>query len=369
MALSLQSFNQLVQNAAAQAQGACSQLIDLTVGSVIRSLLEADASIGIWMEWLILQVLATTRLATSTGSDVDSFVGDYTLRRLSGVAASGNVTLNRFSPSGTALVPPGALVTTSDLSQTYVVQTDTTNAFWNIGLGGYLIPDQTSSIIVPVQDTVAGTRGNAQAGTISLLGSGIAGVDTVTNVLAFSNGADVESDAQVKVRFANYIASLSKATLLAIAYAISQVQQGLSWFINENFPSIGHFTVTVDDGTGNPPAALLSLVYSAIDQVRPIGSTFAVIGPTVTIINITATISALPHITQPSLFGPIINALDVYLNTLPIGTSVSFTGVIVTMYGATAGIANITNLLLNGSPTDIAVGPSGVAKAGTVVLT
>lgn len=369
MALSLQSFTQMVQNSAAAAQGACAQLLDLTVGSVIRSLLEANASIGLWMQWLILQVLAATRLSTSTGPDVDSFVGDYTLTRLPGVAASGAVTLSRFSAVGTALVAPGVLVTTSDLSQSFVIGVDTTNPEWNPQLGGYLIPDGIVTVTVPVQAATVGISGNVQPGTITLLGSAIPGVDSVSNALAFSNGADVESDAELKARFANYIASLSKATLLAIAYAISQVQQGLSWYINENFPRIGSFTVTVDDGSGNPPSSLLSLIYTAIDQVRPIGSTFSVIGPQITIINITATIAALPNISQPTLFSPIITALDTYMDTLPIGSDVSYTRVITVIYAAVSGIANVTALTLNGGTNDIAIGPSGVAKAGTVVLT
>jgi uncharacterized phage protein gp47/JayE len=369
LAISLQSFNQMVQNSAAAAQGACAQLIDLTVGSVIRSLLEANASIGLWMQWLILQVLAATRLATSSGLDVDSFVGDYTMRRLPGVAASGVVTLSRFSATATAVVLPGVLVTTSDFSATFVVTKDASNPYWSPNVSGYLLPASTVSITVPVQASLVGTGGNVQQGTISLLGSAVPGVDTVSNALAFSNGADVESDIALRFRFANYIASLSKATLLAIAYAISQVQQGLSWYINENFPSVGRFTITVDDGSGNPPVALLSLVYSAVDQVRPIGSVFSVAGPTVSTVDITATISVLPNVNQPSLFGPIITAVETYLDTLPIGTSVSFSRIITVIFGAVPGISNVTNLLLNGSPSDIAIGPSGVAKAGTVVLT
>jgi uncharacterized phage protein gp47/JayE len=368
LALSLQSFTQMVRNSAAATQGSCAQLLDLTIGSVLRALLEANASIGLWMQWLILQVLASTRLATSTDTAVDSFIADYTLQRLPGVAASGEVTLSRFSATGTALVLPGVQVTTSDLSQSFAVTTDLTNPDWNAALGGYLLIDGEAAITVPVQATAVGIAGNVQVGTLSLLGSAVPGIDTVTNALAFSNGADTESDTQVKLRFANYIASLSKATLLAIAYAISQVQQGLSWFIDENQPTVGHFSVTVDDGTGNPPAALLSLIFTAIDQVRPIGSTFSVAGPVIIVINVTATIIASPNINQPSLFVPIKSALDDYLDTLPIGVDVSYTRLITVIYGAVSGISNVTNLLINGSNSDIAIGPSGVAKAGTVVL-
>jgi uncharacterized phage protein gp47/JayE len=369
LALSLQSFSQMLRNSAAAAQGSCAQLLDLTTGSVIRALLEANASLGLWMQWLILQVLATTRLSTSTGVDVDSFVGDYTLQRLPGVAASGTVILSRFSAVGSSLVTPGVTVTTSDLSQSFAVTADTSDSNWNIALGGYLVSDGVPSITVPVQAVTVGSGGNVQVSTITLLGTGVPGIDTVANPVAFSNGADVESDSQLKARFANYIASLSKATLLAIAYAISQVQQGLSWFINENFPSVGHFSVTVDDGTGDPPDTLLSLVYAAIDQVRPIGSTFSVTGPGIVVIDISASIIAAPNVNQPSLFGPIISALDAYLDTLPIGTDVSYSRIITVIYAAVTGIQNVTNLQINGATSDIAIGPSGVAKAGTVVLT
>ena len=74
MQLSLQNFSTLVDSMASTVQGACSSLIDLTVGSVTRAILEASASVGLWLQYLILQVLTMTRLATSIGSDADSWV-------------------------------------------------------------------------------------------------------------------------------------------------------------------------------------------------------------------------------------------------------------------------------------------------------
>jgi hypothetical protein len=89
----------------------------------------------------------------------------------------------------------------------------------------------------------------------------------------------------------------------------------------------------------------------------------------VTIINIAATIVAANNINQPSLFGPIITALETYIDGLPIGTDISYTRIITIIYGSVSGIANVTQLLINGASGDIAIGPSGVAKAGSVVLT
>src|SRR5271165_5580926 len=97
MQLQLQSFNTLVQNMAATVQAAATGLIDLTVGSTLRATLEASASIALWMHWLILLLLQTTRAATSTNSDLDTWMADFSLLRLAASFAVGTVTFARFT--------------------------------------------------------------------------------------------------------------------------------------------------------------------------------------------------------------------------------------------------------------------------------
>ena len=128
MQLSLRTFNTLVQSMAAAVEASATQLLDLTVGSTLRAVLEANASIGLWMQWLILQVLRTTRAATSSGADLDSWMADLTLTRLPAVAATGIVTFSRFTPGMSALIPAGALVRTADGTQTFAVSADTSQA-------------------------------------------------------------------------------------------------------------------------------------------------------------------------------------------------------------------------------------------------
>jgi uncharacterized phage protein gp47/JayE len=146
--LSLLTFTTLVENAAAAVQGACSQLLNLTVGSVLRAILEANASVALWLQWLIVSVLALCRAATSTGSNLDSWMADYYFDRLAAVAAAGPVTFARYSPTTTALIVPyfnadgstntaGAQVKTADGTQIFGVTVDTTNAAWNASQGGY----------------------------------------------------------------------------------------------------------------------------------------------------------------------------------------------------------------------------------------
>src|SRR6516165_6786759 len=139
MQLSLRTFNTLVQTMAAQVEASATQLLDLTVGSTLRAVLEANASVGLWMQWLILRVLRTTRAATSNGADLDSWMADLTLTRLPAAASTGTVTFSRFTPGVTSLITAGALVRTANGTQTFTVSVDTTHPSWSALSSGYVL--------------------------------------------------------------------------------------------------------------------------------------------------------------------------------------------------------------------------------------
>ncbi len=378
MALTLLNFQTMVNNAAAASQAACSKLLNLQVGSVTRSILEGCSSIGLWMQYLIVQVWLSQRLSTSSGPEVDSFVADFGLAREVAVSSSGLVTFSRFTSSVSALIVPyfradgtingnGVQVLTVDLSQTFGVLTDTTQPSWNAGLGGYFLPAGTPKIDVPVQALAPGSAGNVQANAISLITVGVSGIDTVTNSTLFSNGVDSESDAGLKARFAVYIATRARATLSAVQNAIQSVQQGLSFAVIENtLPNgtsrPGFFTVTVDDGTGSPPNSLISAVYAALDAVRPIGSTFTVQPPAVIVAAVNMTIAAAPGYSKSTLQGAVAAAIEAYINGLGIGVALSYTRLSALAYGV-PGVSTVSNVLLNNGTADVGGGPTQTVKA------
>jgi uncharacterized phage protein gp47/JayE len=373
MQLSLQNFSTLIQNMAASVQSAATQLLDLTVGSTLRAILEANASVALWIQWLILLVLQTTRAATSAGSDLDTWMGDFALTRLPAAAATGVVTVTRFTVIGTALVPVGSLVRTSDGTQTFSVAADTTNASWNAVQNGYVMGASAATMNVPVIATLPGSSGNVQAGSITLLASAVPGIDTVTNLSAFSNGLDAETDVAFRLRFQNYIDSRSRATAVAVGYAVNSIQQGLLYTIQENQDvygnlSMGNFVVTVDDGSGYPSTSLLSTVQTAVDAVRPVGSTFTVQAPTVTIVGVTLTLTVSGSVTSAQLAAPVSRALTLFINSLPIGASLPISRVIQLAYSASSEVANVTQVQINGQTADIAAVPNGVIKAGLITV-
>jgi uncharacterized phage protein gp47/JayE len=373
MQLSLQNFTTLMQNMAAAVQSAANQLLDLTVGSTLRAILEANASLGLWMQWLILSVLQTTRAATSAGSDLDSWMADFGLTRLPAVAATGIVTFTRFTVLGTALVPVGSLVRTSDGTQTFVVSTDTANAAWNAVQNGYVMATTAATVDVPVVAQVAGSGGNVQAGAITLLASAIPGVDAVGNAAAFVNGLDAETDSALRIRFQNYIDSRSRATPLAVGYAVTSIQQGLLYAIQENenpagSEQMGCFVVTVDDGSGYPPTTLLSTVQAAVDAVRPVGSIFTIQPPAVTDVNVALTLTISGSTTSARLAPSVSTTLTSFIDSLPIGASLPISRISQLAYSVSSAVTNVTEVQLNGGTQDIVPPINGVVKVGLITV-
>jgi uncharacterized phage protein gp47/JayE len=373
MQLSLRNFSTLVQSMAATVESSTTQLLDLSVGSTLRAVLEANASLGLWLQWLILQVLRTTRAATSTGADLDSWMDDLTLTRLPAAAATGTVTFSRFAPGVSAFIPVGALVRSADGAQTFAVLADTARSYWSAESNGYVVPAGIAALDVPVMAVAAGSGGNVQADTITLLASALPGIDSVSNASAWQNGIDAESDDAFRGRFRNFIASSSRATPLAIGYAISSIQQGLNYAIQENTDPAGQaragsFVVTVDDGSGSPSTALLSTIQLAIDAVRPVGSVFTIRPPTVHSCDVSLTIAVTAGTSKAPIQALVGDAIRSYINGLQIGVDLPLSRLTQVAYAASAAVINVSEVRVDGATNDIAASATGVVKAGIVAV-
>jgi len=371
--LQTQDWVTLVRNQVSAIQGYAKVLVDLTVGSVLRAVVEANAAVVIWLEGLLLQVLAITRAATSSGADLDSWVADFGVTRLPAVAATGIVTFSRFTTTQQVLVPVGATVQTADGTQQFTVTIDTTNPAYNAGLGGYVIAAGVGNVTVPVQALTAGAAGNAVAGSVSVIAGAISGVDTVTNTAAFTNGTDAESDTALRTRFIAYVGSLSKATKNAVAYAITSLKQGLVASIVENrtyagATQYGYFYVVVDDGTGSPSSTLLANVANAIDAVRPLTSTFGVFAPVVVNASVAMTISTDAGADHAATALVVKNALTSYINALPLGTTLPFSRLAQVAYDASPSVTNVTGVTLNSGTADLTATSQQVIKATSVTV-
>lgn len=373
MAITFKDFNTLVSDQVASLQAGAKTLLDFTIGSVIRSILEANASVVLWIQSLLANLLQSMRASTATGADLDSWMADYGVTRLAAIAAVGQVTFSRFTSTQQAVVPVGAVVQTADGSQKFTVTLDTSNTAYSAALGGYVIAAGVPSVNVPVQAQTPGSAANLVIGGISTISGSIVGVDTVSNAAAFANGQDAETDAALRVRFVAYVASLSKATKGAVAFAITSVKAGLSYSLTENLTYAGtaqpaYFYVVVDDGTGVPGTTLLNNVSNAIDAVRPLTTTFSVFAPVVVGASVAMTATIASGYDAAATKALAVTALKSYINSLTIGTALSYSRLAQVAHDASPGIVNLSGITLNGGTADLAATAQQVIKWNSVVV-
>jgi uncharacterized phage protein gp47/JayE len=372
----------LLSNMAAAAQGSFGTILNFATGSIFAAINEGVASVMLWLQWLLVLLYLKIRAATATGTDLDSWMADFGVVREPAVAATGLVTFARFTSTASATVPVGATVLTGDLSQTFAVTANTTNSYYVAGSNSYLIPAGTASAALPVQAVVAGVGGNVLAGAISLSGSALAGIDTVTNAAPFTNGDAAETDPQLRSRFVTFVNTRAQATPGAIVAAIIGVQSNLIYSLFENVNSAGggqngNFVVVVDDGSGAPSSALLNAISTAIVTVRPICSTWSVVGPSVTAAAIAITITPPAGTLTSSIAGAIETAVATYVDSLPInntamGTTSAATLFLAQISGVVAGAApsgtTVTTVTINGASANLVPANMGVVRASGVTV-
>ena len=352
MSFRLLAFRDLLRMQAQTLQTSTGKVWNLSVGSTIRAVYEANAGVALWMQWLVVLVAQQTRLATSNGTDVDTFGADFAFTRLPATYAGGLAVFARATAGQAAVVPVGTTVLTADRSQAFVV----------IGTGPYPLPAAALAVTVPVQAVLPGPGGNIQGGTLGLVGSALPGIDTVSNPAGFAGGVAAESDNAFRMRFALFIDSRSRATRSAIAYAIASFRQGLTYSIQDGPPSRpGTFTVYVDDGTGHPPQSLLSSLYLAVDAIRPVGTSFAVVGPS--LLTAVVNLTVLPSLgySKATTIGPVAAALLAYVNSLALGQTLNYARVVAIALGV-PGVDNVLAISLNGGTADLGGLPGQVVR-------
>lgn len=372
MILNTKNYSTLVSDFAAAVQGSASTLLNFLVGSVLRAIGQSVASVVMWLQGLVLQLLTVTRLASSSGTDVDSFLSDFGFSRLPSVQAVGLVTFSRATPTIAASIPVGAIVASGDGSQQFAVIADPTNTAYNAGFNAYLLAVNVASVNVTVQAVNGGTGGNVSAGGISILQTGVAGVDTVTNGSPFTTGINAESDPAVKIRFVNYLASLFNASESALTFAIKSVNQNLQVQIVEQTFGSPAVLLYVDDGSGSIAGALVSAASVAANKVRAAGIIIGVLAASKLTANVSFVIATAPGYVHNTVVGQAALAVTSFINGIglndtPADSQLSYLQLASIAFGV-PGVTDVTQLLLNGGNVDLVPASGQTIKAGTVTV-
>lgn len=382
--LNTQTFGALLQSWVAAVQSTAAGLVDFAIGSILRAMGEADSLVVLWLQGLILQLLATTRAQTSAGSDLDSFIAQFAgtppnadFARLPAVAASGNLTFARVTTTQQATVPVGSTAQTQDGTQNFQVTLDTSNAAYNAGLNAYVLAAGVTSVTAPAKALAAGSAGNVVAGSITVITatSGLPGIDTVTNASPFAGGVDAELDPPLRLRFVNWFLSLASGTPLAIEDAIANIQQGATCILVENATYsgstlYGYGYVVVDDGSAAPGSSFLSACQAAVGGVRGFTTRCDVFAINKVVANWAMTIKVKSGFVGATVAANVQTAVNAMITALGQGMNLEIAAMVQAAMN-TAGVANVTlsSVQINSAATDLACTSQQRIMPGTGTVT
>lgn len=133
------------------------------------------------------------------GSDLDRFIALFGFARLQGSRATGSVTFYLTSASSIDIqIPLG--------TQAVVPATSVTPALSFFTTASAVLYANTTSVEVPVQAGEIGIASNVPSNSIATMASGFATpISSVSNTAATTGGDDIESDAELRIRFKNTI--------------------------------------------------------------------------------------------------------------------------------------------------------------------
>ena len=357
--------------------------VNLGPGSPMAALLFAVRQLSLIIQGESQTVSNFDRLVSSTGPDIDSYVKPFGFERLGGTYATQSFLTGTNSNVTTALpVPPGLVVQRVSDNTQYVLIADTNQPTWSSVLGAYQVLPGSNSFPGSYVCLTEGSVGNMPVGTPMQVFGGPgnpapAGISVITVNQAVTNGVDGETDDELIARFQIQGGFPKYATLSAILSAIASVQPGLVYQIGDhiNLDSSYHeafFTVVAN--AGNSPTAptpgLLQAIYQAVDAVRAGGVEFQVVAPTLIPVSLVAQYTTEPGVSASdgalglgNAWQALANSIGLHVDGTP--TTLSYARAISTLLGVT-GIANISNVTINGGTADI-VAPFGsqiVASSG-----
>ncbi len=353
---------------------------DTGPGSTLGMYYQAAAQAAFNEQAQVDVAYAYSRLASSSGADVDSYVAPFGYQRLPYNAATASLLFTAGSiPSAPIVIPVGAIVQRADGVQYIVVAG--TQATYSTTLGGYVLSGALS-LAASAVCLSPGSIGNTLKNTITAPYGGFGNplplaIVSVTNPDDVKDGKDAESDAALIARFQAENGIAKYATRVAIIAGITATQVGLTYQIGNRInpdgtPHPSYFCVIVNQ-SGNPsapPQTLLDAVSANVDARIAAGVDRSVVGPTLAPVSVTAVVPGASSATLAAA----TSALAAFINTIgldPTGnpTTLSYAAVAANLLANVGGL-NVTQLKMNGvAGQDVTASFASQIVTGSITLT
>lgn len=213
-------------------------------------------------------------LTTASGSDLDEVAKTVVpglLTRLPARRAIGEVVISRATDTGsTGVVNAGQIVQDATGTRFVTLEAGVVLAGGAEIVAGHGTGRDAGPILARAIEP--GIAGNVASGEVTAFSSRPSGFTSVTNLTAFTGGAELESDDSFRARLRTYIASLSRCTPEAIESILLGTSDPVTGkdvrFVRvvEDPIDRGNFIVYIDDGAGTASETISTNTSGAVDS-------------------------------------------------------------------------------------------------------
>lgn len=233
----------------------------------------------------------------------------------------------------------------------------------------------SASITLPIRALEKGKNGNVPAGTITVLVSGITGVDSVVNASNVGGGVNEETEVEYYSRFRSYLLGLARSNKYGLISGALLNEALRSASIVEHFPPKSGFynlTLYLDDGSGTVSNTTIAEVKQVIDGdgtaqfegYRACGINIDYLAPTSVPVNVTGTVIVSYAIDLTEAKTIIDNAMTEHLNGKIIGNDVRRAD----LQRVVLSYPWIIDLNIGTPAENITINDGQIARAGTINL-
>ena len=373
MAFQLKDFKSITASMINWIRGNTTKITDFNIGSTARTLVEAPA---IEMDQLYQEFFHGIKEAIPVAT-YRSF--DFT--KEPATSANGLMTFYASGGQTTAVAIPAGTV----------VKNPSSGILYKTSLDASIPVGQTSVTVLTVA-TTTGYNTNSLPLTITQLISPVDGVIGVTNVAPFNNGTDLETEAEQKVRFIQYITTLARGTIAALKYGATTVKiYDNNGIVTEEVASVatiepyvedpalnnpGTVNLYVHNGSGGTSVSLVSKVQKVIDGYyddngvavpgwKSAGVTVNCYAAAERLLSVTAQITLLSGYNFSVVQPLVISAISYYLSSLPIGEK----ALVAEIVQRIMDVDGVYNVVVSAPTVDFTVGKSEKVMPNVLTVT
>lgn len=260
---------------------------DLLEGSQTRALFEAIAGP---LEELQLQIVAELparfHLNSATGEDLDRLVDNFTFNQVTRRQAAVATGALRIEGADGASVPANARFAT--------------DTGWAVvtSASGSIPPSGVGAVTLPATAALAGAGGNLAAGTVLTPSPSITGITRAVVQVAWGNGADAQTDDELRQAVIGWQDSLVRATKPALLVGAEVAGYPFGYVVE---PGSGRIDLYLDDG-GAANATKLAAAQTLLDNEYKAAGAILTVKPFVPkVYDMVAEAFALPGYTRQAV--------------------------------------------------------------------